>query len=111
MLLSNIQDNIMKAPLVQAHQARGDIQSRAEAGVMQSEQLAKGQAAAEHVRELNPAEHQTIRDDHEHPEDRENPRRKPKWRGQIAQPSSPSAGTPDEPQAGSAPSGHVDVTV
>ena len=61
MHLSNMQDNIVKAPIIMASHAAAGEKARAEAAEQHSETLEKVRQVEEVVREMNQSEHEGIR--------------------------------------------------
>ncbi|MFH0911585.1 MAG: hypothetical protein V1918_08805 [Planctomycetota bacterium] len=118
MLLSNIQDNIGKVPMLAAAQSAARQQGEVEAQARRTEELERARQAEEMTRELHESENEAVRGGearpHEiHPDE--------KWRGgrrrparrpaapEAAEKASPAEPSPPAPRPGD---GHVvDITV
>ncbi|MHC4883885.1 MAG: hypothetical protein ACYTGH_02260 [Planctomycetota bacterium] len=121
MLLSNMQDNIIKAPIVMASHAAAAEKARLEAAEHQAETLERVRQAEEAVNELKQSEQEGIRRESENPEE-VNPdgQGKKRQRKQSAAPAGdegsiqerldyrPIAPPPPPPADGHT---HIDVTI
>ena len=65
MLISNIQDNLTKAPIVAAAQSAHDEQAKAENSVRRNEALELARKADEEVKDTKQAENEIIREEKE----------------------------------------------